>query len=46
MKVVLHTHVDSQLPQVRVELTREAQASRNTRHDDRDQVIEITISRS
>ena len=37
------THVDSQLPEVRVELTREAQASRDTRHDNGDEVVEVTI---
>ena len=39
----LRTHVDSQLAEVRVELTREPQASRDTRHDDRDEVVEVTI---
>ena len=36
-------HVDSQLPQIRVELTREAQASGNTGHDGGDEVIQVTI---
>ena len=36
-------HVNSQLPQVGVELTGEAQASGNTRHDDRDEVVKITV---
>lgn len=39
------THVDSQLPQIGVKLTRESQASRDTRHDNGDKVIEITIRR-
>ena len=37
------THVDSQLPEVRVELTREAQAGRDTRHDDRHEVVQVTV---
>jgi hypothetical protein len=37
------THVDSELPQIRVELTREPQARCNTGHDDRDKVVEITV---
>ena len=37
------THVDSQLPQVGVELTREAQTRRDTGHDDRDEVVEVTV---
>ena len=36
--------VDGQLPQVRVELTWEAQAGRNTGHEDRHEVAEIAIS--
>lgn len=38
-------HVDSQLSQIRVELTRETKARRDTRHDDGDELIEITICR-
>ena len=37
------THVDSQLPKVRVELAREAQAGRDARHDDGYEVVKITI---
>jgi hypothetical protein len=37
------THVNSELPQIRVELTREAQASCDTGHDDRDEVVEVSI---
>ena len=37
------THVDSQLPQVRVELAREAQTRRDTGHDDRDEVVKVTV---
>lgn len=36
-------HVDGQLPQVGVQLTREAQAGGNARHDDRHKVVEITV---
>ena len=38
------THVDSQLSQIRVKLTREPKAGSNTRHDDRNKVVQITIS--
>ena len=37
------THVNSQLPEIGVELTRETQASRDTRHDDRHEVVKITV---
>lgn len=37
------THVDSQLPQVRVELTGETQAGGDARHDERDQVVQVTV---
>ena len=36
-------HVDGQLPQVGVELTREAQTGCDTGHDDGDEVVKITI---
>ena len=36
-------HVDGQLAQVRVQLTREAQASGDARHDGRDQVVQVTV---
>merc|ERR1712170_161379 len=39
-------HVDSQLPQVSVQLAREAQAGGDTRHGGRHQMVEITIGRS
>ena len=38
-------HVDGQLPQVRVELTWEAQTGRDTGHDDRHEVVEIAVCR-
>jgi len=38
-------HVDGQLPQVGVELTGETQTSRNTRHDDGHEVVEVTVRR-
>jgi hypothetical protein len=34
------THVDGKFPEVRVELTREAQTCRDARHDNRDELIE------
>ena len=37
------THVDRQLPEIGVELTREAQASRDTRHNDGHEVVEVTV---
>ena len=37
-------HVDRQLPQVSVELTREPETGGDTRHGERDQVVEVTIS--
>ena len=36
-------HVDGQLPQVRVQLTGEAQAGGDTRHDDRHEVVEVAV---
>jgi hypothetical protein len=36
-------HVDGQLPQIGVELTGETQTGCNTRHDDRHEVVEITV---
>lgn len=36
-------HVDSQLAEIRVELTREAERDGNTGHDGRDQVVEVAI---
>ena len=38
-------HVDSQLPQVSIELAREPEAGGDTRHGDGDQVVEVTIGR-
>ena len=38
-------HVDGQLPQVGVELTREAQAGGDTGHDDGHEVVKITVCR-
>lgn len=37
------THVDGKFPEVRVELTREAQTCCDARHDNRDEVIKITV---
>lgn len=37
--------VDSQLAEIRVELTRETQAASDTRHGSRDKVVQITIGR-
>ena len=37
------THVDSQLPEVGVELTGETQASRDTGHDDGNEVVQVTV---
>jgi len=42
-KMVMRTHVDSQLPQIRVELTRETQASGNSGHNNRNEMVKITI---
>ena len=36
-------HVDRQLPQVSVELTREPETGGDTRHGDADQVVEVSI---
>ena len=36
-------HVDGQLSEIRVELTRETEAGGNTRHNGRYQVVEVTI---
>jgi hypothetical protein len=38
-----HTHVNGQLPQIRVELTREPQASCDTRHNNGDELIQIAV---
>jgi len=39
-------HVNSKLAKIRIELTREAKAGRDTAHGGRDEVIKIAISRS
>ena len=36
-------HVDGKLAKIRVELARESKARRDTRHDSRDQVVEVTV---
>lgn len=36
-------HVDSQLPEIGVELTRETQAGGDTRHDGGDEVVQVTV---
>ena len=36
-------HVDSQLPQIRVQLTGETQAGGDTRHDGRDEVVQVAV---
>jgi len=38
-------HVDSEFPEIRVELTGESETSGDTGHDNRDQVVEVTESR-
>lgn len=38
-------HVDGELSEIRVELTGESQTGRDTRHDERDEVVEITVGR-
>jgi hypothetical protein len=43
MEIWEGNHVDSQLPQIGVELTGEARASSDTRHDDTHEVVKITI---
>ena len=37
------THVDRELTEIRVELTRDTQASRDAGHDDGDEVVEVTV---
>jgi hypothetical protein len=41
----LRTHVDSKLAEVRVELTGESQARRDAGHDDRHEMVKVTICR-
>jgi len=38
-------HVDGELSEVRVELTGESETRRHTRHDDRDEVVQVTVCR-
>ena len=38
-------HVDSQLPEISIELARETQAGGDTRHGGRDEMVQVTISR-
>jgi hypothetical protein len=38
-------HVDGQFSQIRVELTRESETGRDTGHDDRNEVVEVTVGR-
>lgn len=38
-------HVDGQFSEIRVELTGESETSGDTRHDDRDEVVEVTVGR-
>lgn len=38
-------HVDGELPQIRVQLTREAQTRRHSGHGQRDQVVEVFVRR-
>ena len=40
------TQVDRELAQVRVELTREAQAGGDAGHDDGDKVVEVSVARA
>ena len=37
------THVDGELPEIRVELTGESEAGRDAGHDDRDEVVEVSV---
>ena len=39
------THVDSELPEIRVQLTRETEACRDTRHDNGNEVVQIAVCR-
>lgn len=43
--VEILTHVDSQFPEIRVELTREPQASCDTRHNNGNKMVEIAVRR-
>jgi hypothetical protein len=38
-------HVDGELSEVRVELTRETETGRDARHDNRDKVVEVAVGR-
>ena len=40
---IAHTHVNGELAEVRVQLTGETQASRDTGHDHRHKVVEVTV---
>ena len=40
------THVNRKFPEIRVQLTRDAQTSRDTRHYHGNEVVKITICRS
>ena len=42
----VQTHVDREFPEIRIQLTREAQTSRDTGHYDGNEVVEVTICRS
>jgi hypothetical protein len=43
MAKIAHTHVDGELAEVRVQLTGETQAGRDTGHDHRHKVVEVTV---
>ena len=45
MKDVAQTHVDSEFPEIRVELTRETQTRCDTGHDNGNEMVKIAISR-
>jgi len=44
MESEILTQVDSQLSQISVKLTRETQRGGDTAHDDRNQVVQVTIA--
>lgn len=43
MRDIIHTHVNSEFPQIGVQLAGETQASRDAGHDDGHKVVKITI---
>jgi len=43
MKTGEGNHVDSQFPEISVELSREPQAGGDSRHDGGDEMVEVTV---